>query len=43
MVYAEHLSQPSIFDLARSGDFQAINYLINSYLRPQGISRSEEH
>jgi poly-gamma-glutamate capsule biosynthesis protein CapA/YwtB (metallophosphatase superfamily) len=37
MVYAEHLSQPSIFDLARSGDFQAINYLINSYLRPQGI------
>ncbi|ERT05202.1 bacterial capsule synthesis PGA_cap family protein [Lyngbya aestuarii BL J] len=38
MVYAEHLSQPSIFDLARSGDFQAINYLINSYLRPQGIS-----
>ncbi|MEL7035452.1 MAG: CapA family protein [Cyanobacteria bacterium J06592_8] len=37
MVYAENLSQPSIIDLARSGDFQALNYLINSYLRPQGI------
>ena len=37
MVTAENLSQPSIFDLARSGDFQALNYLINSYLRPQGI------
>ncbi|WP_413167325.1 CapA family protein [Capilliphycus salinus ALCB114379] len=37
MVYAENLSQPSIFALARSGDFQAISYLINSYLRPQGI------
>ncbi|MDY7019991.1 MAG: CapA family protein, partial [Cyanobacteriota bacterium] len=37
MVYAENLSQPSILDLARSGDFQALNYLINSYLQPQGI------
>ncbi|MEB3281264.1 MAG: CapA family protein [Lyngbya sp.] len=37
MVYAENLSQPSIFDLARSGDFKAISYLINSYLGPQGI------
>ncbi len=37
MVYAENLSQPSILNLARSGDFRAINYLINSYLRPQGL------
>lgn len=37
MVYAENLSQPSVLDLARSGDFKAMSYLINSYLRPQGI------
>ncbi|EDZ94524.1 MAG: CapA family protein [Limnospira sp. PMC 894.15] len=37
MVYAQNLSQPTVFDLARSGDFRAIAYLINSYLAPQGI------
>ncbi|BAI92409.1 CapA family protein [Arthrospira platensis] len=37
MVYAQSLSQPTVFDLARSGDFRAIGYLINSYLAPQGI------
>jgi Putative enzyme of poly-gamma-glutamate biosynthesis (capsule formation) len=38
MVYAEYLSQPSIFELARSGDLRAISDLINTYLRPEGIS-----
>jgi poly-gamma-glutamate synthesis protein (capsule biosynthesis protein) len=38
MVYAEYLGQPSIFELARTGDFRAINDLINTYLRPEGIS-----
>ncbi|MBD2484112.1 CapA family protein [Planktothrix sp. FACHB-1365] len=38
MVYAEYLGQPSIFELARSGDLRAISYLINTYLRPEGIS-----
>lgn len=28
---------PSMLDLARSGNFRAIAYLINSYLAPQGI------
>lgn len=37
MVYADTLSQPSIFDLARSGDLKAISYLINSYLQSEGI------
>lgn len=37
MVYAQNLSQPTVFDLARAGDFRAIGYLINSYLAPQGI------
>jgi poly-gamma-glutamate synthesis protein (capsule biosynthesis protein) len=38
MVYAEYLGQPSIFELARTGDLRAINDLINTYLRPEGIS-----
>ncbi len=43
MVYAENWSQPSILDLARSGNFQALNYWIDSLLRPQGIyARVEE-
>ncbi len=37
MVYAENLSQPSILNLARAGDFRAISDFINSYLKPQGI------
>ncbi|HLO52028.1 MAG TPA: CapA family protein [Kamptonema sp.] len=37
MVYIENLSQPSIFELARSGDYQALNYWIDSLLRPEGI------
>lgn len=37
MVYAENWSQPSILDLARSGNFQALNYWIDSLLRPEGI------
>jgi poly-gamma-glutamate capsule biosynthesis protein CapA/YwtB (metallophosphatase superfamily) len=43
MVYAENWSQPSILDLARSGNFQALNYWIDSLLRPEGIyARVEE-
>lgn len=38
MVYAEYLGQPSIFELARTGDLRAISDLINTYLRPEGIS-----
>lgn len=30
-------AEPSMFDLARTGNFRAIAYLINSYLAPQGI------
>lgn len=37
MVYAENWSQPSILELARSGNFQALNYWIDSLLRPEGI------
>ncbi len=37
MVYAENLLSPSIFESARSGDLRAISYLINTYLRPEGI------
>ena len=37
MVYAENWSQPSMFELARSGNFQALNYWIDSLLRPEGI------
>jgi poly-gamma-glutamate synthesis protein (capsule biosynthesis protein) len=37
MVYAENLLQPSLLELARRGDFRAIAYIIDSYLRPQGI------
>lgn len=42
MVYVETLSQPSIFELARSGNFQAISYWINSLLRPEGIEARVE-
>ena len=38
MVYAEYLGQPSIFESARAGDLRALSYLINTYLRPEGIS-----
>lgn len=42
MVYAETPTQPvslsSLLEWARAGDFRAIDYLINSYLYPQGIS-----
>lgn len=38
MVYTEAFYQPSILELARLGNFQAITYLINTYLNPQGIS-----
>lgn len=38
MVYAEYLGQPSIFESARTGDLRAISDLINTYLRPEGIS-----
>lgn len=37
MVYVENLSQPSIFELARSGNFQALSYWINTLLGPEGI------
>jgi poly-gamma-glutamate synthesis protein (capsule biosynthesis protein) len=37
MVYAENILQPSLLELARRGDFRAIAYIIDSYLRPQGI------
>jgi poly-gamma-glutamate capsule biosynthesis protein CapA/YwtB (metallophosphatase superfamily) len=37
MVYAENWSQPSILEQARSGNFQALNYWIDSLLRPEGI------
>lgn len=43
MVYAEKWSQPSMFELARSGNFQALNDWIDSLLRPEGIyARVEE-
>ncbi|MFM6190827.1 MAG: CapA family protein [Planktothrix sp.] len=38
MAYAEYLGQPSIFESARAGDLRALSYLINTYLRPEGIS-----
>lgn len=37
MVYIENFPQLSIFELARSGDNQALNYWIDSLLRPEGI------
>ncbi len=37
MVNLELLSQPSVFQLARAGDFQAIAYWLNTYLVPQDI------
>lgn len=42
MVYAENWSQPSMFELARSGNFQALNYWIDGLLRPEGISARVE-
>lgn len=38
MVYVESWSQPSLIDLARIGNFQALSYWINSFLRPEGVS-----
>ncbi|MGB3535606.1 MAG: CapA family protein [Microcoleaceae cyanobacterium] len=38
MVYAENVLQPSLLDAASRGDFRAIAYIIDSYLRPLGIS-----
>ncbi len=38
MNYTPTLPRTSLFELARSGDFQAISYWINKQLRPQGIS-----
>ena len=40
MVYSERLYQPSVLELARQGNLQAIAYWINSYLVPQGIYAS---
>lgn len=37
MVYIESLAQPTVFELAQAGDFQAITHWINTYLRPQGL------
>ncbi|OCR02195.1 poly-gamma-glutamate biosynthesis protein [Oscillatoriales cyanobacterium USR001] len=37
VVYIENFSQPSILELARSGDYFALNYWIDSLLRPEGI------
>ncbi|MEB3886455.1 CapA family protein [Lyngbya sp. CCY1209] len=37
MVYAQNLSRPTLFDLARAGDFRALGHLIDSYLAPEGI------
>lgn len=42
MVYVESRSQPSILDLARRGNFQALSYWINSFLGPEGISARVE-
>jgi len=38
MNYTPTLNQTSIFELASSGDFQAITHWINKKLKPQGIS-----
>ncbi len=38
MTYTQSLTQISLFEAARSGDFQAISYWINRELKPQGIS-----
>lgn len=38
MTYTPTLTPPSLFELARSGDFKAISYWINKELKPQGIS-----
>ncbi|MDJ0557249.1 MAG: CapA family protein [Microcoleaceae cyanobacterium MO_207.B10] len=40
MVYTQSFAQPSLFELARAGNFQAISYWINKELKPQGISAS---
>lgn len=37
MVYTRSYSQPSMLELARAGNFQAIGYWINRELTPQGI------
>ena len=38
MNYIPNLTQKSLFELASSGDFQAISQWINKKLKPQGIS-----
>ncbi|WP_094671891.1 CapA family protein [Hydrocoleum sp. CS-953] len=38
MNYTPTLSRTSLFELAHSGDFQAISHWINKQLKPQGIS-----
>ncbi len=38
MTYTQSLTRSSLFELARSGDFQAISHWINKELKPQGIS-----
>ncbi|MGK7919776.1 MAG: CapA family protein [Trichodesmium sp.] len=38
MNYTQTLTQSSLFELARSGDFRAISHWINQELKPQGIS-----
>ncbi|MGB3511935.1 MAG: CapA family protein [Microcoleaceae cyanobacterium] len=40
MVYTQNFAQPSLFQLARAGNFQAISHWINKELKPQGISAS---
>jgi poly-gamma-glutamate synthesis protein (capsule biosynthesis protein) len=43
MVYTQSYSQPSILELARAGNFQAIGYWINRELTPQGIYARVQH
>jgi hypothetical protein len=42
MTSLESVWQPSVLDLARSGNFRALTYWINSYLLPQGIQARVE-
>ncbi|HEY9644996.1 MAG TPA: polysaccharide deacetylase family protein [Chroococcidiopsis sp.] len=37
MTFSNALHQPSIFELARTGNCQALSYWINSFLAPQGM------
>lgn len=40
MAYSESLYQPSVLELARSGNIRAIAYWLNSFLVPQGLHAS---